>query len=413
MTRLREPRSAGPAPARTLPGGKILVVGPTGRAALLTGAEHAAFCAGLEESDPLRARLAALGIFAGAADAAALAREEVECGRLNWSGPATHVLLASVRGSAMSPQTAKDVVDFVFSTPRPTLTLEIVDEDGRGWPAAWFAAEYARRRAEWAGRGLALVFRAPAAPPPERLAFLRGRRATVRAALSADGPPEPGRLFGAERARIVIGRGARDPEGWVDALSAARFSSVSWVAAPAAARNPAAARHYARFAARALARLIDAQETSNLRDELALGLLASRPWEVPGLDLLETLAYAPDGTVFSSEEGWEIGGTAFQLGDARTLRFQDLPAHPLVPALAAALTRETQPLCADCVYRSCCQIPPSAHFRAQGTLYGRLLDSPRCLAHMAILDSIFSRLDDEKCLKLLDKWGVDSGRFTC
>ncbi len=132
---------------------------------------------------------------------------------------------------------------------------------------------------------------------------------------------------------------------------------------------------------------------------------------------METLAYAPDGTVFSSEEGWALDAddadSTFRLGHASTLRFQELPSMPLVPALATALAREAQPLCSSCAYISYCLIPPSVHFRAQGTLSGRLPDSPRCAAHMALLDVVFSRLNDEKCLKALEKWGVDISRLTC
>ncbi len=416
MSRLREPRAAGPIPARVVARGKILLSGPTGRAALLSEAEHAAFAAGLPEGSPLRERLAALGVLDGAAEAAGLAREQIESGLLNWAGPATHVILASARGEAMLPEMAKGVVDFALSTPRPTLSLEIVDEDGRGWPAAWFAISYARRRAEWSGRGLALTFRTPAAPSAERAEFLRGHGVAVRAALTAEGGPDSARLFGAARARVVVGAAARAPEAWVDALAASGVSGVEWVPS-AAAREGAAARRFAAFAARSLTRMVDAHETSDLRDELAVGLLAGRPWEIPGIDLLETLAYAPDGTVFTSEEGWALEADAsdatFRLGHASTLRFQELPELRIVPALAAALARETQPLCASCAYNSYCSIPPSVHFRSQGTLYGRLPDSPRCAAHMALLDAVFARLTDEKCLKAFEKWGVDISRFSC
>jgi len=417
MSRLREPRVPGPVPARALGGGKVLVAGPTGRVALLTEDEHAAFAGGLREPDPLRERLAALGVIPEAAEPEALARATIESGLLNWSGPVTHVVVVSARGRSMVPETAKAAVDFAFSTPRPTLFLEFVDEDGNGWPAAWFGAAYARRRAEWAGRGLALSYRSAAAPARERDEFLRGHGVAVRAALKADGAAPPAGERGAARARVTIGPGAREPEAWVDALSSAGVSGVEWVPAPELTSDPSGARRFADFAGRALSRLIDAHETSDLRDELAIGLLSGRPWEIRGVDLVETLAYAPDGTVFSSEEGWALDADRsvgiFRLGHVSTLRFADLPSQPVVPALVAALAREAQPLCASCAYRSYCLIPPSVHFRAQGSLTGRLPDSPRCAAHMALLDVVFSRLNDEKCLKALEKWGVDISRFTC
>lgn len=409
MTRLREPRAAGPAPARAL-GGRVLLAGPSGRLALLADAEHAAFAARTAEGE-LLGRLSSLGVVAGAAEAEPLARAEIESGLLNWSGPVTHAILVSARGEAMVPETAKAAVDFAFSTPRPTISIELVDEDGRGWPAAWFAIAYARRRSEWAGRGLALSYRTPSPPDGARAEFLRGHGAAVRVDLRADGAPGAVRVPAAPRARVVVGPGAREPEAWADALSSAGVGGVEWVAAP----GPAA--RFASFAARALSRMIDAHETSDLRDEKAVSLLSGRPWEARGADLVETLAYAPDGTVFSSEEGWALDAdgvsSAFRLGHAGSLRFSDLPSEPLVPALATSLAREARPLCAACAYQNYCVVPPSAHFRAQGTLNGRLPDSPGCLANMALLDAVFSRLNDEKCLKALEKWGVDISLFTC
>jgi hypothetical protein len=417
VSRLREPRAAGPVPARALNDGQVLLAGPAGRTALLTEAEHAAFAGGLSDGDPLRERLAALGVIPGAADPEALARATIESGLLNWSGPATHTIVVSARGEAMLPEIAKAAVDFAFATPRPTLSLEFVDEDGSGWPAAWFGVAYARRRAEWAGRGLALSYRTRTAPLRERDEFLRGHGVATRLALDAEGAPGGLAARGAARARVVVGAGAREPEAWVDALSSAGVTGVEWIPAPELARDLKGGRVFADFAARALSRLIETHETSDLRDELAISLLSGRPWEIRGTDLVETLAYAPDGAVYTSEEGWRLDADgvagAFRLGHASSLRFADLPSAPIVPALVTALAREAQPLCAACAYRSYCLVPPSVHFRAQGSLTGRLPDSPRCAAHMALLDVVFSRLNDEKCLKALEKWGVDISLFTC
>ena len=239
----------------------------------------------------------------------------------------------------------------------------------------------------------------------------------MRAALSADGAPDASRLFSAARARVVVGPAARDPEAWVDALSAAGVSGVEWVPSSAAASSLPAARRCAAFAARALSRLIDAAAVSDLRDELAVGLLAAAPVGNPRHGSLRDAGLRPGRNRVLL--GRRLGarrrrrGGDFRLGHAATLRFQELPSAPLVPALAGALAREAQPLCASCVYRSFCVVPPSAHFRAQGGLSGRLPDSPRCMAHMALLDAVFSRLNDEKCLKALEKWDVDISRFTC
>ncbi len=409
MTRLRQPSALGFAPARQLNGGRVLVTGPTGRAIVLTPTD-------LVDDHSLQGKLSPLGIYPQTADVEALAGDEIETGELNWEGPATHVILCSSHGRTMTPTTAKTVVDFIFTTPAPALTVELVDEDSSGWPAAWFAVSYARRRAEWSRRAINLNIRAKRPPPSERQEFLRGHGVDWRADLDAD-QAGMARLFSAKRARIVVGPAADAPRDWIDRLSAAGIESVEWVPSASSAASVPAACRYGAFVAAALDRLIDIHETTDLRDELATGLLSGRPWDVPGTDLLATLAYAPDGSIFTSEEGWKLaaerGDETLRIGPVATLRFKEFPAIALVRALTTALAREAQPLCAACVYRPYCLIPPSAHVRAQGTLYGRLPDSPRCVAHMAILDSIFSRLNDEKCLGALSKWSVDIKRFNC
>ncbi|MBI3565459.1 MAG: hypothetical protein HY079_09715 [Elusimicrobia bacterium] len=411
MSVLREPRVPGPVPARAVASDRVVVAGPAGRAAALTAAEHAAFAAGLPAAHPLRERLLRLGVVGGA-DPDALARDLVETGLLNWPGPREIVLVVSGDGETMLPETAKDAVDFAFATPRPALALTLADLGGSGWPAARFAVEYARRKAEWGKRGLMLTYRAASAPAPDRDEVLAGHGAAFCAELAVDGPA-PSALPPAPLARAALGPGARDPEGWADLLASRGVSSVRWVPTAEAVATPAAARRTAAFMARALGRMIERAETADLRDELALGLLAARPWEIPGLDLLDGLAVGPDGRVWTSEAAWRAaeagGGEDFLLGHCATLRFPDLPSLPIVPAIAAAAWRPSHPTCEACAYRSFCSLPASS----RAALDGPAADSPSCAIHMALLDAVFARLSDEKCLKALEKWGVDISRLTC
>lgn len=333
----------------------------------------------------------------------ALALEVVESGLLNWQGPAEVVVVASAGGETMIPETAKQVVDAAFATPRPTLALEIVDEDGAGWKAAWFVFEYARRLAEWRNRGVALTYRTRIAPVDARVERLLSARVAVRAHIQIDGPP-PDRLpFPCARVLAVLGPKAADPEAWVKLLMRERVEGVEWRGSP-------------RFSAKALAAVVDGADRSDLRDETVAALMKARPWESPGVDLLSQLAFAPDGRVFSSEEGWRLaeeGDELFALGHASTFRFQDLPNLPLVPALVSAALPEAQPLCASCPYRPYCVVAPSRHYRAQRSLAGRLPDSPECASRLSLFGAVFARISDEKCLKALQKWGVDITRFTC
>lgn len=410
MTRLQEASEPGPTPARVLRGGKVLLTGPTGRAVTLTQARLRAYSRGEQLPPAALERLCAAGIIPDARRNEELAREQVESGLLNWRGPASHVVFTSGGGRVMDPQQAKTVVDFIFSTPRPVPAIEVVDEDGTGWSAANFIFSYARRRAEWSGRGLMLSWRARQPVAPERAEILRNQGAAVRAALLADGPPPGLDIFTAPKALVAVSPRAQDPSGWVRALSGAGYCSVEWTPTP----DNGGAR-FASFAARAFAAVLELDEHSDLRDDAAIGLLRGRPWEVRGVDILETLCFGPDADIYSSERGFRArgasGASPFWLGRIGELRFQDLLSVPAAAALiAAAVSRRAQPLCSACVYESYCVVPPSANFAAQGSLSGRAPDSPDCRVNMAILDVIFSCANDKKVWKKIEKWGVDISR---
>jgi hypothetical protein len=404
-------RSVGPHRARKV-GRAVLVAGPAGRVARLTVPEYARFLKGLGPKDPLRPRLAALGALSDAFDASALARELVETGLLNWRGPATHLLFASRRGAVMTPETAKACVDFAFATPRPALSLELAADAHAAAGVIEFAVKYAELKAGWARRGLQLTARVKGELGGAATGFLSERGVPVRVELEADGAPSPSALRPAARYLVRVGPKARDPRAWVDLLAQRGVGSVLF--APASSSGAGAAAFVAFYRA-ALERMLERWEDGP-NDEWAQSLLGGRAGERPGVDLLETLAYAPGGGVYSSEPGLELaegGDETYALGAAGALRFDALRAAPLARLLAASLWRDVQPLCGDCAYRLLCTVPPSVHQSEQGTPWGRLPDSPRCAVHMGVLDALFAVWDDEKRLPALEKWGVDIARYSC
>lgn len=334
----------------------------------------------------------------------------VATGILNWLGPATHVLIASDGAVAMSPGAARAAVDFMFATPRPILDLEIAGAEGRGWPAAWLAMEYAVRKAEWGGRGLRLSVRARRPPSQALSRELPRLRAALVLEADVDGPPKAARLFPAARARLRVGAGARDPRGWVDALARLGTGGVRWEPARAPRVGRAAAERFADFTARALSRMLEISQTADIRDERVVALLSARPWEVPGVEILETLAYGPDGRVFASEEGRLralAGDGAWALGDAASLRFETLRELPLARAIAASAWRPGHPVCADCPYRSLCALP----LAGPGEFFGPVMDNIWCRQHRALLGAVLSFKDRKKALKALEKCGVDISLF--
>lgn len=390
-----KPGAAAPHQFRLL-GKKVLIADEHGRRALLTRAEYGRLLAGLKPSDPLWPVLQERGFLAGAFDFDAAARRQFERSVLSWKGPGSHVLLLD----GMGLDTARATVDFVFRCPGPQLTLELVFGDAAAaWPVIWFVVQYARRRGEWSRRPVFLIARGRAMTPDQN-DFLRSHGVARSLALDLDGAPDMKQAppFRAQRARARLGAGAREPAAWARWFEAWGFESVRLLPG---ALDEAGAAAFVAFHAGFLDHLIEHGEESNVRDELTMSLLGGRLWGLPGMDLLEQLAYDGRGRVLTSEDG------GLALGDVGTLRYQDIPAGPAAAAVIAASQPDNQPLCAQCVYRPFCAVAPAANMKSQGTVWGQTPASVACSIQLGLYDRILECLNYEKTLLLMDKWNVD------
>lgn len=396
-----KPRPGAVAPHQyRLLGKRVLITDEHGRWALLTRPEYDRVLAGLEPSDPLWPALQARGFLAGAFDFDAAARRQFERSLLSWKGPGSHVLLID----GMALDAARRVVDFVFRCPGPQLTLELVFDDAAAvWPVLWFIVQYARRKGEWSRRPVFLIARGRTMSA-DQADFLRSHAVTRALTLELTGKPDMGAApaFRAQRARARLGRDAADPRAWLLWFERWGFESVRLL--PAALDEKGAAA-FDGFYAAFLARLVEDGEKGNVRDEWACALLGGRLWNLPGMDILEQLAYDANGRVFTSEEA--AGDAELSLGDAASLRYQDLAGQPVAGAVIAAGQPDHQPLCSQCAYRPFCAVPASVNKKSQGTVWGRTTESVSCSIQMGIMDRILERIDDEKMFNLLIKWQVD------
>jgi len=393
------PGAAAPHQYRLL-GKKVLITDEHGRWALLTPAEHARLLAGLKPSDPLWPELQARGFVAGAFDFDAAARRQFERSLLSWKGPASHVLLLD----GMGLETARAVVEFVFRCPGPQLTLELVFRDASAvWAVLWFVVQYARRKGEWTRRPVFLIARARTMSP-DQADFLRSHGVTRALTLELAGAPvmKTSPPFRAQRARAVLAPGAVEPRAWAEWFEKWGFESVRLE--PAALDEKGVA-DFASFHDGFLDWLLEHGEEANLRDEWASALLAGRRWSLPGMDILEQLAYDATGRVFASE--LSAASSESCLGGVGELRYQDLPRREAANAAIAASHADNQPQCSQCAYRPFCAVAPSLNQRLQSNLWGQTPASSACVLQMGILDRFFSRFVDEKWFLLLNKWHVD------
>ncbi|MEQ1920185.1 MAG: hypothetical protein ABL955_13405, partial [Elusimicrobiota bacterium] len=333
-------------------GRRVLITDELGRWALLTRSEYDRFLAGLKPADPLWPVLQPRGFLAEAYDFDAASRRQFERSLLSWKGPSTHVMLLDGAAGGMTLDRAREVVEFIFSCPGPQLALELVFTDASAcWPVLWFIVQYARRKGEWSRRPVFLIARGRTMTP-EQADFLRSHGVTRSLTLELDGKPDMriAPAFRAQRARAYLKPGAAEPRAWAQWFETWGFESVRLL--PAALDDNGAAR-LAAFYGEFLGWLHEHGEEANVRDEWTLSFLAGRLWSLPGVDVLEQLAYDAAGRVFTSEEA-AAGAVELCLGTVGELRYPDIARRPATSAVIAASHPDNQPLCSQCAYRPYC-----------------------------------------------------------
>jgi len=124
---------------------------------------------------------------------------------------------------------------------------------------------------------------------------------------------------------------------------------------------------------------------------------------------LGALAYNYDGAIFTCDEGRMLdamGDDAFRIGHVATSKYRDVVGHDTVRAVAIASNLEATPDCVDCTYLPYCGVPPSHSHKTQGTIFGRMRESPLCEVHKGIQDYLFEKLaqGDARTRKTFEQW---------
>jgi His-Xaa-Ser system radical SAM maturase HxsB len=128
------------------------------------------------------------------------------------------------------------------------------------------------------------------------------------------------------------------------------------------------------------------------------------------------IAYNYDGKVFTCDEGrmlHEMGDSTFLLGNvspsadtsART-NYREMMTHETIRALAIASNLDAQPDCVNCTYQPYCGVCPVHNHKTQGSIFGRMRESSLCMVHKGIQDHLFAKLGggDLETLEILKRW---------
>lgn len=395
-----------------------------------------------------------------------------------WSGPRLHIAVLTTRcnqgcgycqagssltkgkGSDMSLDTARKVVEFAFRSPVPEMTIEFQGgEPLLNWEVLEFVTRYAREFAQTSGRTLRLaVVTNLTLLDDDKLAFLMENRVGI--CTSLDGPaavhdrnrPWFGGSAHAEAVRWLKAIAERYPDA--PGVKHPRPNALLTVTRASLPHAEAIVDEYARLGLSSLFARPLSPFGAAKRSWKALGVsvpefldfyrrcldravalsLSGTPMRERGAAMLLTkilrnrdpgftdlrspcgagfgqLAYDHDGSVFTCDEGRLLaaeGEGLLRLGSVFDTPYEDAVQHPTVRACAVASNLEDQPVCSSCAYRPYCGVCPAYNFAAQDTIWGRMPTNDRCAVYQGMFDLIFERLGDEKARPVLESWAGDA-----
>jgi uncharacterized protein len=468
-------------------GDKVVLTNDAGEWELLSRPDFEAFLAGgLPADHPQRPALLAKAFLRDGLDAEGLAARLARKKRWLGQGPHLHVVVTTLRcnqscqychasrtdmhrvDTDMSLQTARQAVDFAFSSPSPYLNFEFQGgEPTVNWDAVEFVVEYARERNRTEGRTLdfSLV---------SNLTTMTDARADwlvdqgVLLCTSLDGPrsvhdgnrPLTGQKnaafdlvtgwMRAINARYVA-RGL-DPELWhVDALmTTTRRTLPHWkevvdTYVDLGLRNihlrplnpfgfapktwgvvGYTMAEFLAFYERALDHVIALNRAGVQIIEGTAAVFLTKmltPVDPNFVDLrsphgagIGQIAYHHDGGIYPHDEGRMMAGMgdeSLRLGTLGQTTWDEVLAHPTLRSLALASTLDALPGCSTCWNAPWCGVRPEHDLMLTGGLFAPRYDTPKCQQHMGIAGLLLRRLADDhdgSLERIFRRWTVQRPR---
>jgi len=121
------------------------------------------------------------------------------------------------------------------------------------------------------------------------------------------------------------------------------------------------------------------------------------------------LAYNYNGKIFTCDEGrmlHQMGDSFFQLGSIDDARYRKIMLTDTVRAMTMASNLDAQPDCVVCAYNPYCGVCPVHNYATQGSIFGRMRESAWCAVHKGIQDYLFDllRQNDPTTMEILRRW---------
>lgn len=409
-------------------------------------------------------------------------KHEIPCARMtdlykhgnthfNAPGPSLHIVVVTLRCNHrcvycqtsshcddkkkdMDKETAKRVVDFIFSVPNKDIAIEFQGgEPLLNWPVVKFIVDYARQKNKKAGKNLELRLVSNFSVMTEEIAKHLFKK-QVSVCTSLDGPPtvhNKNRVFGEksyERVSFWLKKliqdykkvAKKDPDYIFQpaaVLTVSRHSLkypreivdeyLKWKIDGMAIRPTNSfgiakedwekvgykPEEFFSFYKKAVDYIIQKNLKGTPFKEMMASIVARKilrqdygtylDLRSPCGAVIGQLSYLYDGSIFSCDEGRMAGEDAFKVGDVFRDDYKKVLSSPKAKTLCLASCLENN-ICDFCAYKPYCGVCPVYNYVNYGNIFAPAPLSDRCKINKLIFDYIFTLLQNPRKRKVLELW---------
>lgn len=350
----------------------------------------------------------------------------------------------------MTKETAAKIIDFIFTSPSPSLTIEFQGgEPFVNWEVMKFAIDYALDKHKRRGGDLFLTAVSNGSFIDEKkLEFLIDRKVSL--CFSLDGPEDlhnghRGKNY-AQVKKALAGAISAYRKRYPDAMPAAlptitRYSLPFWkelideyiemglesihlrpltplgYAQKSFKELSYSVEEYLEFYAKALDYIIELNRKGTFFMERYAWIFLSKiltdgdPGYVdicsPCGSGLGVLAYNYNGDIYTCDEGRmfsAMGDESFRCGNVFEHTYAEILQSKPVRTLCVASCLDALPECSHCAYKPYCGACPVLNYAATGNIYAQNPNDFRCQQHKGILDLLFECMQDGEVREIFERW---------
>jgi His-Xaa-Ser system radical SAM maturase HxsB len=383
-------------------------------------------------------------------------------------GPSLHIIVVTLRcnykciycqassvgmeekGYDMDKKTAKKVVDMIFCTPSPTITIEFQGgEPLVNWPVVKYIIEYARKKKKKTGKNVMLSLVSNLSLlTEEKYNFLVKNQVSL--CTSLDGPeklhnrnrPCPGKNSYKETVswiKKLIKRQKKDhtlfhlaalltvskfslkyPREIIDEYLKLGFNRIhlrplSFLGLSSREKSNVgySVDEFLKFWKKSMDYIIDLNLKGKFFYERSSGIMLRKilsDIDPNFLDLrspcgagIGQMLYNYNGKIYTCDEGRMIGDDTFIIGDVNKNSYKEIMSHDTVKSMCVASLLDNLP-CDNCAYKPYCGVCPVLNYALYGDIFTSLPSNEMCKLHKGMLDYLFRKLENKKIRSVFEKW---------